>query len=93
MARGRHIEGLKIGEQPVRPVLVRLFVCTNHDGEHGSGSQRASVIVARDEVHARELLDRALLKLKLLPYARSRYKLEEIPLDHWRAEILADGSL
>jgi len=93
VARARHIEGLKVGELPMRPVDVRLFVCTDHDGEHGSRSQRASVIVAKDEVHARELLDKALLKLNLLPFKRCRYRLQEIPLDRWQAEILADGSL
>jgi hypothetical protein len=50
------------------------------------------VIVAKDEVHARALLDKALIKAKLLPYQRCPYKMEEIPLDRWCAEILADGS-
>lgn len=93
MAKARIVEGLKIGEQPIRPVNVRLFVCVDHDGFHAPSSHRASVVVAQDEVHARELLDKALMKLKLLPFRRSRYRLSEIPLDKWSAEVLADGSL
>jgi hypothetical protein len=90
-ARTRHIEGIKVGHLPMTPVGVRLFVCTGHDG-YNSASHKASVIVAKDEVHARALLDKALIKAKLLPYQRCPYKMEEIPLDRWCAEILADGS-
>ncbi|MGE3479638.1 MAG: hypothetical protein AB7G80_09225 [Dongiaceae bacterium] len=93
MARHRIVEGLKMGESPLRPVGVRLFVCIDHDGFHGSGSGRASVVVAKDEVHARELLDKALERARLMPFKRCRYRLSEIPLDRWTAEILADGSL
>lgn len=93
MARGRVVEGFKYGGKVLVPVNVRVFVCTNHDGWHGSSSARASVVVAKDEVHARELLDQALTKMKLMPFRRRRYTLEEIHLDRWTAEVLADGSL
>lgn len=86
------IEKLNGGEMPI-PVPMRLFICTNHDGENGRSSHRASVVVARDHVHAQELLDKALLKAKLLPYKRHHYTLVEIPLFQYSAEILADGSL
>lgn len=87
------VEGLKAGEIPLRPVNVKVFVCTNHDGYHAPSSHRASVIVAKDIVHARELLDEALIKCKLRPFKRYRYDLSEVSLNHWSADILANGSL
>jgi hypothetical protein len=89
----RHTQGLKLGESPLRPVGVRLFISRDHDGFHGASSHRASVVVAKDEVHAREMLDKVLLKNGLRDFRRCRYKLIELPLDKWVAEILADGSL
>lgn len=93
MARKRVVEGLKVGEQTLRPVGVRLFVTCDHDGFHGAASHRAAVVVAKDEVHAREILDKALQAMGLRPFKRCRYRLSEIPLDRWTAEVLADGSL
>jgi hypothetical protein len=85
-------EKLKATEMPI-PVQVRLYICTNHDGENGSSSQRASVVVARDQFHAQELLDKALLKARLLPYKRKAYTLSEISLEQFSAEVLADGDM
>lgn len=91
--RHNHVVGLKMGEQAMRPVGVRLFICRDHDGYHYPACHRASVIIAKDEVHARELLDKVLISVKLRPFKRCRYVLTEIPLNVWSAELLCDGSM
>ena len=91
--RHRTIEGLRTGEKILYPTEGRLFYSVDHDGYHGARSARASVIWARDEIHARELLDKSLTSVKLMPFARKRYLLREIPLDYWTALVLADGSM
>ena len=91
-SRTKVIEGLKVGELPMRPMDMRVFICCSHDGKQGYSTKRASIIVAKNEVHARELLDRALVASKLLPFVKHRYILSEVPLDRWYAEILVDGS-
>ncbi len=93
MPRHRIIKGLRIGESPLRPVEVRLFICIDHDGFNGSSSHRSSYVIAADENHAKKLLDEVLIKAGLQPFEKYRYKLHEVPLDRWTAEILADGSL
>jgi len=92
-SRPKEVEGLRLGEAMLKPVQCRLFYCVDHDGMNGSSSHRASVIVARDEVHARELLDKALVSIGLMPFRRRRYNLEEILLDRWTAKVLSDGSM
>lgn len=91
--RPKEVEGLRVGEAMLKPIQCRLFYCVDHDGMNGASSHRASVIVAKDEVHARELLDKALTSISLLPFRRKRYILTEIPLDRWTAKVLADGSM
>ncbi len=88
----RHIEGFKVNEQVLVPVNVHLFICVDHDGFNEARSHRASVVVARDINHARDILDKALIGMGLKPFAQYRYNLREIPLNRWQAEILADGS-
>jgi len=94
---GRHqrrfVQGAGFHEKMMVPTDVRVFTCLNHDGFHGASSHRASIIVARDEVHARELLDKALERSGLKGFRKVKYTLWETPLDRWSAEVLADGSM
>ena len=90
--RRKYVEGFRVNEQ-VLVTKLRVFTCTNHDGFHGASSHRASVVVARDEMHARELLDKALVANGLKPFNRVRYTLHETSTDRYSADILADGSM
>ena len=73
--------------------MTELFVCTNHDGHWPVGV--ASIVFARDETHARELLDAELIGAGLKPSTESPYTLEQIfrPNGDYvpRALILNDG--
>lgn len=68
---------------------MRLFTCTDHDGHWPVGA--ASVVVASGEAEASALLDEALKKHGLKPYADCRYTLREINITTPRAFILQDG--
>jgi len=69
--------------------MLRLFVCTDHDGIWPVGV--ASVILATDEEQARILLDSELLASHLKPHDQEPYTLWEIPLDRPMARILRNG--
>jgi hypothetical protein len=65
---------------------LKVFTCTDHDGRYPVGV--ASVIVAADIEHARDLLDAELGKNGL---RLGGYSLDELALDRPHAEILCDG--
>lgn len=72
------------------PLKLRIFVSTDHD-RHMEHRKRSSVVLARDEIHARELLDAALIREGLRPYKMWRYQMQEIPTNRPFAEVLNDG--
>jgi hypothetical protein len=75
----------------VRP--LKLFVCTDFFAADRL-ALRAAYVYAVDAVDARTLLDRSLIKAGLLPYAKYRYQLREVPLDEGpRAEVLNSGEV
>ena len=69
---------------------LRIFTCTDHDGHYPVGT--SSVIVARDEEEARELLDTALVAAGLKTGKEARYTLQELNTDRARVIILQDGN-
>jgi hypothetical protein len=71
-----------------RPKL-QIYVCTDHDGFYPV--PRASVVVARDEAHARELLDAELVRRGLRPMADRPYTLRRLDTQTAHALILSDG--
>lgn len=66
---------------------MKIFYC-QHDGVYLPG---ISVVVADDEIRARELLDKKLLDLKLKPSTERAYKLTEITLQE-SVHMLFDGN-
>lgn len=68
---------------------LRVYVCTDHDGHWPVGV--ASVVVAADEVQARDLLDAELRKERLEPHDREPYTLCAIDLEQPSAHILNNG--
>lgn len=69
---------------------LRLWSCTDHD-TFETGNRVSSIVLAYDEMHARDLMDKALINVGLRPYQMYRYQLAEIPVDKPMAEILSDG--
>ncbi len=68
---------------------MKVFVCTDHDNRWPTGC--ASVVVAKDEADATELLDVGLTKRGLKPSSEEPYTLIEIDTDMRGAYILHDG--
>ena len=79
-----------IGEASQDPESLKLFVCTDHD-KHEIEAKCASIIWAQNEDHAKLLLDEALKKEGLRPYAMWRYRLERMDLTRPFADVLNDG--
>jgi len=55
---------------------MKLYVCTDHDFHWPTGV--ASVIIAKNEDEAKELLNKALVRRGLQPYDEKPYVLHEI---------------
>jgi hypothetical protein len=84
----------RVTEADIEPVPpgpeLRLFVTTDHD-KHSSGGKVASYALARDEAHAKALIDASLIRAGLRPHSMWRYRLESHPLNKPIAEVLNDG--
>lgn len=67
---------------------MKLYLCRSHDGRYLGGN---SIVIARDEAEARELLDAELRAHDLKPNAESGYDLERVPMTTARAVMIWDG--
>ena len=70
--------------------MMHLYIVLDHDHFWPVGV--ASIIVAKDEQQAVELLDHELVERKLKPSAEKRYTLHEYQIAEPYAEILLDGN-
>ena len=66
---------------------MKLFTCIDHDCHYPVGV--ASVVIARDEKHARQLMTHALIENGLNPM--EGYTLIEIDMESPQAIILQNG--
>ncbi len=66
-----------------------VYYCTDHDTFWPVGC--ASIVRAKDEKEAQEMLDAALKKRGLKPFAGWDYTLKELGREH-QAVILVDGN-
>jgi hypothetical protein len=67
----------------------KVYICTDHDGHYPVGV--ASVVVAWNETHARQLLDESLIQNGLKPYADHPYTLTALDLHTSYAGVLRNG--
>ncbi len=70
---------------------LKLWICTDHDRAPAGKAKVASYVLAYTEEQAEILLDRALIQAQLRPKRMWRYRLEEVPFDRPKAEVLNDG--
>lgn len=70
-----------------RNIALSVFTCIDHDNLRVGV---ASVVVARDEAHARTLLKEELRKRPYLD-AEKPFTLQRVDLEHPQATILQDG--
>jgi len=68
---------------------MKLYVCTDHDRHWPTGV--ASVIIAKNENEAKELLNKALVRHGLKPYDEKPYVLHKVSQNKPKAIILYDG--
>lgn len=69
---------------------MKVYMCNDHDSHYPVGC--ASVIVARNYVEARKLLDEQLVANGLRPYEERHYSLTQICLEIPTATILCNGN-
>lgn len=79
----KHLRAVAVKDKQVEiiglpcAIDIRIFVCCDHDRLEG-GPKPASIVFARSEEKARELLDQALRNNGLRPYSQYRYRFREI---------------
>jgi hypothetical protein len=78
----------KVAQQQGKRDDLHVYVCTDHDGHYPIGV--ASVVIARNQVDARGLLDAQLEAHGLNP--NEPYTLVEIGLEGPEAVVLRDGN-
>lgn len=69
---------------------MKIYTYTDHDHHWPVGV--ASVVVAKDENEARELLDNTLVSIGLKPSEIKSYTLVELDTNHAHATVLRDGN-
>ena len=74
---------------PPPPPPLNVYTCNDHDGFYPVGT--ASVIVAPNEIEARQML-RAALGLRGLNAADDSFNLTLLPLHEATVRVLSDGS-
>ena len=74
----------------LRSLVMKLFICTDHDLHWPVGC--GSVVWAESYEEARDLLDAALENHGLRPYEWCPYTLEEMSMDKPRAYVVCDGN-
>lgn len=68
---------------------MKVFTCTGHDG-HGRG-ETATVIVARTEARARQLLDDRLRRMGHKTSIEQPYELTRLDCRSEKVRVLSDG--
>lgn len=73
---------------------MKVFTCEDHDGwradDHGRSS--ATIVVARTEERARQLLDARLRRMGLRPHAEKPYSLHRLDIRGEKVRLLGSIS-